>query len=118
MIIAVFFGLFNALNSWLKMNDQELRAELIQNRIAETEKLVANTDQYYFLTDKVLPLLKFICETPDVDIEKIQLDYLNRYDLDLSIFLFDKSGNLEQVVPKRAPNQWLMKQRPVTSQVS
>ena len=109
MIIAVFFGLFNALNSWLKMNDQELRAELIQNRIAETEKLVANTDQYYFLTDKVLPLLKFICETPDVDIEKIQLDYLNRYDLDLSIFLFDKSGNLEQVVPKRAPNQWLMK---------
>ena len=109
MIVSVFFGLFNALNSWLKMNNQELRAELTQTRIAETEKLVANTDQYYFLTDKVLPLLKFICENPNIDLEKLQSDYLTKYDLDLSFYIFDKNGIMEQAVPKRAPNQWLMK---------
>ena len=109
MIISVFYGLYNSLNSWLKLHYQNWRTELTQKRIAETEKLVANTDQQFFVTNKILPLLKIICETPNIDLASIQQDYLNKYDLDISIYLFDTKGNLEQVVPKRAPNQWLMK---------
>ena len=109
MIISVFFGLYNVLNSWLKLQYREWRAELTQNRITETEKLVANTNQYYYITNKVLPLLKYVCENPKIDLNEIQKEYLSKYDLDLSIYIFDKKGNLEQVVPKRAPNQWLMK---------
>ena len=109
MIISVFYGLFNSINSWLKMNYQEWRTELTESRIAETEKIVANTDKDYFLTEKVLPLLKYICETPNVDLIKIQQEYLNKYDLDLSIYLFDEKGTFIESAPKRAPNQWLMK---------
>lgn len=109
MIISVFFGLFNTLNSWLKSLNLDWRTELTQSRKAETEKLVAKTDSNYFLTSKVLPLLKYICEKPDIDLIKIQQDYLAKYDLDLSIYLFDEKGKLEQVAPKKATNQWLMK---------
>ena len=109
MIISVFFGLFNTLNSWLKSLNLDWRTELTQSRKAETEKLVAKTDSNYFLTSKVLPLLKYICEKPDIDLIKIQQDYLAKYDLDLSIYLFDEKGKLVQVAPKKATNQWLMK---------
>ncbi len=109
MIVSVLFGLYNTLHSWLKMHYQEWRTELTESRIANTEKLVTATDQQLFITRKVLPLLKYICETPDVDLEQTQLYYLTKYDLDLSLYLFDKNGNLEHTVPKNAPNQWLMK---------
>ena len=109
MIVSVFFGLFNTLNSWLKSLNLDWRSELTQARIAETEKLVAKTDSNYFLTTKVLPLLKYVCETPDIDLIKIQQDYLAKYDLDLNIYQFDGKGILEQVAPKKALNQWLMK---------
>lgn len=91
------------------MHYQEWRTELTQERIANTERLVANTDQQFFITNKILPLLKIINETPNIDIASIQQNYLEKYDLDISIYLFDIKGNLEEVIPKRAPNQWLMK---------
>ena len=109
MIVSVLFGLYNTLHSWLKMHYQEWRTELTESRIAETEKLVTDTDQQLFITRKVLPLLKYICETPDVDLIQTQSHYLTEYDLDLSFYLFDKNGNLEQTVPRNAPNQWLLK---------
>ena len=45
MIVSVLFGLYNTLHSWLKMHYQEWRTELTESRIAETEKLVTDTDQ-------------------------------------------------------------------------
>ena len=109
MIIAIFIGIFSTLNSWLKLKDNELKNELLENRIATTEKLTAEANQKYFIVNKILPLLKFICETNDADIIEIQKEYLKNYDLDISIYLFDNKGNLEATAPKKAPNQWLIK---------
>ena len=109
MIISVFFGLYNTLHSWLKMHYQEWRTQLTEHRVSEAEDFAADADQQLFITSKVLPLLKYICENQNVDLAKTQKYYFEKYDLDLSIYLFDKNGKLEQTAPKNAPNQWLMR---------
>lgn len=109
MIVSVFIGIYYTLESWLKSHTKEWRSFLTASRLAETEKLATNSNQQYFIISKILPLLKYICETENVNIEELQQSYLNEYDLDLSIYLFDENGILEKTAPKRAPNQWLMK---------
>ncbi len=109
MITAVFVGIYNTLNSWLILKNKEYTNELKEERIALTEKLAAESNHQYFVVSKVLPLLKFLCDNDDADLLGIQQDYLKYYDLDLSIYLFDKNGILEKTAPEKAPNQWLIK---------
>ena len=109
MVIAIFIGIFNSLNSWLILKDNEYKTEVLENRIDTTEKLTAEANQKYFIICKILPLLKFLCETNNTDIIEIQKDYLKNYDLDISIYLFDNKGNLETTAPQKAPNLWLTK---------
>lgn len=108
-ILCVFIGIYNALNSWLNLHYKEWRNELTLSRISETEKLVANSDCQYYITSKILPLLKYISEKEDIDLDSIQKHYLNKYDLDFSIFLFNNESILKQVAPHNASNIWLMK---------
>lgn len=109
MIISVFVGIYLALNSWLEMCKQEWLEALTEERIAQTEKLASDSDSEYFVTRKLLPLLRKVCDDPLLDIEATKEVFISRYGLDLVIYKFDKDGKLQATAPKNAPNQWLMR---------
>lgn len=109
MIISAFIGIYHAIDSWLQLRDEEWRTNQTEARTAMIEKLATDADSHYFITSKLLPLLRIIPERPEVDINAIRSKYLKQYDLDLFIYKFAPNGKLESAAPSRAPNQWLMK---------
>lgn len=109
MIISVFAGIYIALNSWLKMKDHEYLEARTEARIVKTEKLVTDVDFRYFVNNKILPLLRHICENPELDIIATRDNLFQKYGLDISIYKFDKDNKLIETAPQKAGNQWLMK---------
>ena len=109
MIISVFAGIYIALNSWLKMKDHDYLETRTENRIIKAEKLVTDVDYRYFVNNKILPLLRHICETPELDIVATRNQLFEKYGLDISIYKFDKDNKLIETAPEKAGNQWLMK---------
>ncbi len=108
MITSVFIGIYLALNSWLQIEDNEWVTNRHEQRICQTEKLATDSDLQYFLTRKILPLLRYICEKPDIDINFIQKDYLHKYGLDIYIYKFE-GNKLTETAPEQAANKWLMR---------
>ena len=42
---------------------------------------------YNFITRKILPLLRFICENPELDIKTTQENFLSLYGLNFAIYI-------------------------------
>ncbi len=108
MIISVLIGIYLALNSWLKIEDDEWVTNRQERRMSQTEKLATNADRQYFITRNMLPLLRLICESQEFDINFIREEYLERYGLDVSIYKFENS-KLTETAPEQAANKWLMR---------
>ena len=109
MIFSAFAGIYYAISAWLNLSDLELNSEISETRTIQTEKLVAEADTNYFITCRILPLLRFICENPEKDIGELQKQYLEEYDLDLTIYQFGADKKLLKTAPEKATNLWLMK---------
>ncbi|MBR4329649.1 MAG: hypothetical protein IKP71_07325, partial [Candidatus Riflebacteria bacterium] len=108
MIISVLVGVYLALRSCLNMEDSEWINNRKEACIMQTEKLAADADREFFITRKILPLLRQICEDPLLDIKATQKNLLSKYDLDISIYKFDKN-KLVDTAPEQAANKWLMR---------
>ncbi len=108
MIISVLVGIYLALSSCLNMEDSEWLNNRKEACIMQTEKLAADADREFFITRKILPLLRQICEDPLLDIKATQKNLLSKYDLDISIYKFDKK-KLVDTAPEQASNKWLMR---------
>ncbi len=83
MIISVLVGIYLALSSCLDMQDNEWKNNREEQCIIQTEKLATDADRQFFITQKILPLLKRICEDPQIDIKDIQKRFIEKYDLDI-----------------------------------
>ena len=108
MIISVLVGIYLALSSCLSMQDSEWINNRKEQCIIQTEELATDADRQFFITRKILPLLRKICEDPNLDLKATQKNFLDKYDLDLSIYKFDKKI-LVETAPEQAGNKWLMK---------
>ncbi|MBQ3643584.1 MAG: SpoIIE family protein phosphatase [Candidatus Riflebacteria bacterium] len=108
MIISVLVGIYLALSSCLDMQDNEWKNNREEQCIIQTEKLATDADRQFFITQKILPLLKLICEDPKIDIKAIQSRFIEKYDLDISIYKF-VNKNMVETAPEQAANKWLMR---------
>ena len=108
MIISVLVGIYIALSSCLTMQDGEWLTNRKEQCILQTEKLATDADRQFFITRKILPLLRHICEDSNLDIKSTRENLLAKYDLDISIYKFE-NNKLSETAPEQAANKWLMR---------
>ncbi len=109
MIVSLFVGVYIAINSYLNIEKNNWINENNERRIIQTQKLATDADRNYFLTRKILPLVRRICEDSSLDIKATRENYLKKYGLDISIYKFDKNQKLIETAPEQASNKWLMR---------
>jgi HAMP domain-containing protein len=108
MLVAIFLSIFFGAETWFKRKISQKQTELENARREILARIVARTESEIFLTRKILPQLRIICENKKTP-QQVRSEFLTKYNIDLSLYFFNDKNRLLSSSPKRAPHLWLMK---------
>ena len=109
MVIAIFASALWSLESWFEARIASCQADQLTSRREQTENIAAATDPTIFLTRNILPILRLVSESPDLDLHALREHHLRNSKLDMFFYQFNARGELLRSAPGRAPNIWLMR---------
>ena len=109
MIAAIFATVLWGLESWFETRINSYQNDLQTRRRQLTESIAAVTEPELFITRSILPVLRQVSENPQIDLDKLRSQHLQKNHLDMTMYQFDARGELTRTAPTRAPNLWLMR---------
>lgn len=109
MLAAILISLYSGLESWFEGRIKNCQAEINTRRRQQVENLAARTDPGLFLTRTILPILRQVSNSPEIDLHALRQHHLNTSGLDICLYRFNKRGEMVENAPERAPNLWLMR---------
>lgn len=107
--LILFAGFFLGWEFFLESSTEQAREEFIDSALAETQTLAVENEPELFIRQRILPMLAYHPDSARISLERVGRFFRSRLGIPVSFFRFNPQGELVEIVPRDAPQVWLMK---------